>query len=287
MLEFNFLGWSLCDKLYKASLFSAGNIWDESINYGEDLLANWILFHRANKIFYNLMEYYYYSTRPNSITTKKFSLNNFGMLKASAIIAKDAVEENKKYKEIVIRLLYRNYLCHLSEADAFFEWEDEFEKYRKILKEYNWVIKDYQPLEEKRCFEIIQMPYKDMLQEIEILVKELKDFVHAAKNIYIYGAGVYGKIVKDALNEVGIKPTGFIITKGDKREYCDLPVYLISEFQNVDMSDSAIVLGLSSKYTDEVKSTLAEFDVVRYYDAGCFVYLYKIWLHSRNKVSVK
>ena len=287
MLKYEKIGWSLCDKIYNAKLFAEEDFLKINVNNGEDLLENWNLFRRAKKIFYNPIGYYHYVERKNSITTSRFNIDNISALKIWDIMIKNIGDVNSVYMPIVIKKLHREYIYQLEIVDAFPKWEKVFEKYRDVLRKYSWIITKQQLLVEQRFVEITLMPYKEMLQEIEILVKELKDFVHAAKNIYIYGAGVYGKIVKDVLNEVGIKPTGFIITKGDKREYCDLPVYLISEFQNVDMSDSAVVLGLSSKYTDEVKSTLAEFDVVPCYDASWFANLYKIWLHSKNKVSVK
>ncbi len=86
-------------------------------------------------------------------------------------------------------------------------------------------------------------------------MKRLKEFCQG-KKIFCYGAGAYGKRVKERLEETGLKVTGFIETK-KTRETCEgIPVYAIEDISSWD--DKAVILGLDYKHHEAAKNILRE-----------------------------
>ena len=57
-----------------------------------------------------------------------------------------------------------------------------------------------------------------------------------SNNIYLYGAGNYGRLICERLSDWGIEIAGFVVTDGYKRadSYCEKKVYELSELRSTD-----------------------------------------------------
>lgn len=68
----------------------------------------------------------------------------------------------------------------------------------------------------------------------EILkLQQMKDFLKKQKEIFLYGAGIYGKDFLDFLCRYNLKPTGFIVSEGERKqkELYEYPVYELQELE--------------------------------------------------------
>ncbi|MCD7992607.1 MAG: rhamnan synthesis F family protein, partial [Clostridia bacterium] len=87
----------------------------------------------------------------------------------------------------------------------------------------------------------------DSLNEEKKKTKELLAYCKNYKNIYIYGAGTYGKQCNDLLKRYGIKINGFIVTNNMKRRslYEGSQVWEFGEIMN-QLDDSGIVIAVNN-----------------------------------------
>lgn len=90
-------------------------------------------------------------------------------------------------------------------------------------------------------------------------VKEEKNrllcFCREHKNIYIYGAGKYGKRYFDVLRYHGFMIEGFITTNNELREYCDVSVYNVNDISKwITERDGIIPAYLGSSQEEIMKN---------------------------------
>lgn len=78
----------------------------------------------------------------------------------------------------------------------------------------------------------------------------LLEFVKKYKQIYLYGAGKYGKICMNVLRTRNIIPTGFVVSQKGKSQTCGgVPIFELSE---IDLSkDVGIIISVEQKNTIE------------------------------------
>lgn len=98
--------------------------------------------------------------------------------------------------------------------------------------------------------------YCDGLSDISGFITAIR----GEENIYIFGAGLYGKLVYSFLKNAGISIVGFVISDGHKKEKMDLPVYYVSE---VDLSNSALILAVKEKTQQVVSEMLRGRKLIR------------------------
>ncbi len=85
---------------------------------------------------------------------------------------------------------------------------------------------------------------------------KLKKYVEQKQKVYIYGAGDYGTMLHDFLNDMGIAVDGYIVSTGKRnKDYVnDLKVYEIQEL-SPDTS-SGIVIGVSYEFRNQIEEIL-------------------------------
>ena len=93
----------------------------------------------------------------------------------------------------------------------------------------------------------------------EQLVKEAKELEARTEELYVYGAGYYGKDVCEILRRNGIRIKGFVVTKVQKNsEILGLPVLNVNE---VIHQNCGIILGMNDTYLSEVRRYLKDHNV--------------------------
>lgn len=98
--------------------------------------------------------------------------------------------------------------------------------------------------------------YYNGLSDITGFIEEIR----GEKNIYIFGAGLYGKLVHSFLKNIGISIMGFVISDGHKKEKMDMPVYYVSE---VDLTDSVLILAVKEKTQQIISEMLRGRKLIR------------------------
>jgi len=126
------------NKLYKRSLFNGIEFPNGKIN--EDEFTTHKLLYKANKIILYDKEMYYYRQTPNSIMNNKFNLKRFDLLEA------------------------------LKERLYFFKNINDKALYRKTLKRYIWVLKEYyfkseKQFNDKKILKKLKMEYNSKFNE--------------------------------------------------------------------------------------------------------------------------
>lgn len=97
----------------------------------------------------------------------------------------------------------------------------------------------------------------------EQLIKDVKKLKEETKELYIYGAGFYGRDVYRVLERNGISIDGFLVTKQQKeKNVFGLPVLVAKEIISRRVG---IIIGLSDIYTEEVMEYLKQNCVVMEY----------------------
>lgn len=99
--------------------------------------------------------------------------------------------------------------------------------------------RDYNNYLKKKYPGIESVYLYDIIEE-----SKYEEFLKKNEKIYVYGAGVCGKIIKEKLNEVGVDIEGFVVTDGYKKVEmcCDKRVYELKEMKK----DDAIMVSLES-----------------------------------------
>ena len=102
----------------------------------------------------------------------------------------------------------------------------------------------------------VEKIYYNGLAQITNFIEEIRD----EKNIYIFGTGMYGKLMYSFLKNKDILIRGHIISEGHKKEKLDLPVYYMSE---IDISDSTLILAVKEKTQQDISEMLQGIKTVR------------------------
>lgn len=100
---------------------------------------------------------------------------------------------------------------------------------------------------------------RQFLKDLTLAQREIDKRLEEFKSFYIYGAGVRGKrIYMNLSDEAKEKLAGFIVTekRTDFQKVYSKPVYEISEL-SID-ADAVILIGVTNKYSDEIKNILSE-----------------------------
>ena len=83
-------------------------------------------------------------------------------------------------------------------------------------------------------------------------IDELKRIGKNYNSIYLYGAGLYGKVYKQILEDNLVDVAGFLVSNKDDDEYCGLKVFEAKQKIDELGDDCCIVLSLSKKFHREI-----------------------------------
>ena len=180
--------------------------------------------------------------------------NTFKVLCEDWINTIDALPDNYRDKAEVIRQLPKNAMLQ-NEMDLMgFKLDnaynmDIYQSYRERLKRLlpfsDGCLKQIAGAEKEDIYYIV----RDLDAEY---LKPLQSQVGKRKDIYLYGAGVYGDVVFQLLEDYGYSVKGFIVTQKRMDRYLGCPVYAWKEIRN----DVVVVLTVGKRYFDEIKKNL-------------------------------
>ena len=99
----------------------------------------------------------------------------------------------------------------------------------------------------------------DYFQNEKKKTEELINYCKKYKNVYVYGAGTYGKQCNDILVRYGIKISGFIVSNNQRKNslYEGRQVWEISEILN-RLHDSGIVIAVNNQYQKQILELLKQ-----------------------------
>lgn len=87
--------------------------------------------------------------------------------------------------------------------------------------------------------------WRNVALDMADFVKQIIDI----DNLYIYGAGMYGKSMRVFLDGLGKNVSGYVISDGQKKIELDLPVYYISE---VDIQNGTFILAVNELLQQQI-----------------------------------
>lgn len=274
--------WSLCDKLYKRSLFLETGIlsqWPKG--YGEDSYVNWKLLLHTKNVFYHPLYAYHYVMNESSMMHQKMSkdkfeyfriyneiyndiMNNFDdllfskfvtcVLTACIPIISIAEENYNKYAEEIISGLKQLHL-YVSKIDELnLEIEDN-----ALLKRLDRVSRERQVLEKERQ------------QRDEELIDNC-----SGKEVFLYGAGTIAEEVIHNLDELQIDVKGIIVSRKEKDaiEVWGKRLYSVDEFIN-ENSSALIILAMNKMHSTEVQNNLNKYRKYDLFNAGKYSLYYE------------
>ena len=99
----------------------------------------------------------------------------------------------------------------------------------------------------------------DYIFEIEkyhLEQKRMCDFFIGKKNVYIYGAGKYGISCLKLLNDINLRPSGFIVTQEDKERKC-LMNFQISNIDKLEFEEEdGVIIAVNYQHREEIMKLL-------------------------------
>ena len=249
--------WSLCDKLYRRSLFKEANLWDCKISYGEDTALNWKLFNKANGIYYSPIRGYHYCIRSDSMMQGRFSTRKLEYINLLVQIKSELSADNSDLKKVIVDKIVSFTVLYLGEMlKKPIEYKDEIINYQTLLKEYIVSENDTNELYPKSYLFVLR-PYEDIVLDLCRQKKMLRKIYAEYSNIYIYGAGKIAMEAADFLLENEIPLQGFVISNDGINNLGENKVVLRwAEINKFPKEKKIFVLGLNKKNVNEVSTIL-------------------------------
>lgn len=259
LFRWNYFRWELCGKIYRRTLFDNFRL-DEQIHFGEDLDANWELFHRAQYVFYSSEYQYHYFENEESATHlyKSYMLDDslellFGKIMASQF-GKSAYISNK---------MHSIYYSHLAKKIMILLVLDS-EKHLEECKNYQKIIRETQPyassLAQSHSW-IIDEDMEDIKQTISqkcnLFTKKFENALRSYANIYIYGTGTVSEYVNVLMQKIGMQCSAYVVSDNQRKRtsYNGRPVLYLSTIP-VDNSNNYFGLAVNRKHRDEICALL-------------------------------
>lgn len=84
------------------------------------------------------------------------------------------------------------------------------------------------------------------------ILSRILNAVKNTRNIYIFGAGTYGKIICNALLDNKIKPTAYIVTTGQECVQDGVPIINIKKIIDKFQCDDIIIMGMNIIHREQV-----------------------------------
>ena len=275
MFEGKIFNCSLTDKVYKRTLFSGITAWNRNISYGEDTLANWQLFNKAERISYSFIGGYHYNVvNENSMMHQALSVEQFIYMDIYENILKEISSNDSKLKNKVTELIITfsiEYLYKMLESDQNFK--EYYQYYQKMLLYYIQVYGYNLNTVQKRKYKLVIQSYEiaielEKMRKVQI-ISECKKQITGQKEIYIYGTGRIARECAEIFNVFNYKYNGFIVTNiKEKSFFYNKKVYFYSNIKRNITPDCYIILALNKKHTEEVTSMLKKDGIKSYIDIG-------------------
>jgi glycosyltransferase involved in cell wall biosynthesis len=262
MFTRKYFNWSLCDKIYRRSLFEDVSFWDKANSYGEDTVANWDLFRRARKIYYKPVAGYHYVNNSESMIHRSFSDDKLIYIDIYCGILEECPSNTRLYEAVrkLLLLSCEDNMCRL--IDEAVNGREEFNKYRKLTRKY---LCETNEEKENIRHKLILMSYEDAKDRISTIndkiVTECSRFCSKRKNVYIYGAGHIAGNVLSLIENKTDNIVGIVVSHKalNNTEYMGKRIYSICELTEKSSDDKpGIIVAMNHKNCNEVEGYLRD-----------------------------
>jgi glycosyltransferase involved in cell wall biosynthesis len=276
MFEQTLFNWTLWDKIYRRDLFYDDKICDDSIEYGDDTVANWILFKRAEKIYYKPVYGYHYCMRDDSLMQQKFNVKKLVYLDILKKIYNETIDDLSSLRKHIANIAF-SYTClyiyqMLQEQTNY---EENVKDYQKDLEIYKKNMDRSLSASEERKYVVAILPYKKattyVMQKNNELKENIKLFCEKYEKIYIYGAGIIAGQIADVLEQENIRYEGFVIsdTRGNQKSYHNKKVMVLADLKRLNKwNNIGILFAINEKnfmhVIEEVKDEFCCFNAGKF-----------------------
>ena len=277
MFEGKTFNWSLCDKIYKSELFSEIKKWNEDIVYGEDSLANWQLFCKANRVIYvPVYGYHYNLANSDSMTHQAFDKKRLTYIDVYDMILTEIPLKQKSLQYAVSLLLIKiaiDYLYRMISSKQ--NYEKEYEQYQAIFLKYNTLFAYELTIFEKRVSEILTKSYKEARAEMQKRKEQTVSMIHkneyGFEKKYIYGIGTIAAETADAMDAQFCEYDGFVVTERNEiSTFHNKKVYSFAEILPYEKNKIMFILGMNKKNSNEIISMFQKMKLTNYVNTGVY-----------------
>ena len=273
MFEGDIFNWSLCDKIYRRSLFdSLDDISKWPSSYGEDTYMNYKLFSLAEYVFYMPLYAYHYCLRNNSLMRSGVNEGYFAYLDIYAsIVARYSKDNMPKFIPSIMRLLISFYYKCLS-----FTLKKRARNKKQIAHYHQVLLQTvgnvgYHATDSIQHTKLLRT-YSDWEKLYAERAQVLRDFAKI-KEVYIYGIGAIAEEVADTMEENGIHFKGFCVTRKEICLYKHKPVYAINEIVSLP-NDTGFILAMRENSEQKVSHHLEQLGYRKFLCAGKYSVFY-------------
>jgi len=272
MLAFQIFRWELCGKLYRRYLFF--ELPNDDIKVYEDLYWNWILFHRANFVWYSGEYKYHYYVNFDSVTQRN------GRMDYSSLIAFRYIWNMKHECLSIMKLLYIHYaknifhhlqwilLQCLEQNKIDYELKEccqELIKIHREICEVNIDLKICFP--DKRVFFAICQGYEQLhnvfVEYVEGFAKGLVEMSMRNKKICVYGLGGISKYITRIMHIYNIPISSYVVSEkqGYIEHFKGKPVKRFLDMK-IEYSNSIFVLAMLESAQKDVAKNMDNNSVI-------------------------
>lgn len=236
MFKSQHFNWSLCDKIYKKSIFDKTDLLDRwKPSYGEDTYANWTLFGNAEVVCYKPVYGYHYVTHDTSMMKNRSFSGKEAYFDIYSYILREAMD-SRNYnlvKEVaLVAVSTCGALIQEAKADKC-EMPEQISHYEKKTKE---------------CKESL----------IEFFIDMLKRFSAGHSRLLMYGAGKIAQRIAPILDDHGI---GYdVVTSTGEGYFGDKKIVPLKKVLSGSRDDIGIILAMNKNNCAEVMEQLSVLD---------------------------
>lgn len=256
-IKFN---WSLCDKIYRRSLFERlGDLNKWPVSYGEDTYMNHQLFLLADNVAYVPLYAYHYCTRNESMMQKDFHSDRLAYLDIYHEIIQNSAERNRKYTKIVAGLML--HMAHSCFVNMHKNWEiyaNKIGTYRNLVSSDLRVAQFKMNSLEQLKYNAIMVSFDEYRNRINERNQTLLGLAALKTNIVVYGTGPIAREIAEALDFLSVEIHNFCVTRlGKEKSFCGKRVYQVDEIP-YSPDDVTFILAMRKENEREVSAMLQQ-----------------------------
>ncbi len=276
MFESRDYNWSLCDKLYRHSLFDKYMVKSWPRGYGEDTYINWHVFNKCRKISYFPIMGYHYYMNSESMMHKRFSKEKFDYCRIYDHILREIDIEKSDNKKIAERIM--NIALNACMPIIYYA-QEEYDLNKTEIEKAVEQMRSYISYFDK-CFGIKKFNvYNEMFQFIDRggeTIKEEKKQRDAkiiefadGKQVFLYGAGKIAEDVMFLLRRLNIEVSYVVVSEnnGKKTNFSGKEIIGLKELLD-NNTVARVVLAMNKNNTMEVLKSLERYSYIKTFNAG-------------------
>lgn len=278
MFESRDYNWSLCDKLYRHSLFDKYMVKSWPRGYGEDTYINWHVFNKCRKIYYSPIMGYHYFMNSDSMMHQRFSKGKFAYCQIYDHILSEVDFEktdNRKLSEKIMSVALNACMPIIYYAQEEYDlYKNEIEKSLEKIRLY---ISYFDRHDGTEKFDVYNAMFQHINKDGETVKEEKKqrdakliEFADG-KPVFIYGAGKIAEDVMYLLRRLNIEVSSVVVSESICKEkyFCGEKIIGLKELLAKNTT-AKVVLAMNKRNTGEVLKSLENHSIIKTIDAGAY-----------------